>query len=180
MFLKQFQVHSEIEQKIESPVVTWGSLVWLMLFCHSWKLNSNQQFFFLEMIFQNHSLCAGVLLALALAWQFWSCIFLFKNILFFLIRHSKDFFLFFFFLVFLGSLPILSDYLGIGCSGWCSQVHLVLFKHVVKIFRKFFLKYCLSVVSIPLVGFLFQDLLLAVCWGFFAFHHYFFFLLNSF
>lgn len=47
---------------------------------------------------------------------------------------------------------MLSEYLGIGCSGWCSQVHLVLFKYVVKIFRKFFLKYCLSVGSIPLVG----------------------------
>lgn len=174
MFLKQFQVHSEIEQKIESPVVTWGSLVWLMLFCHSWKLNSNQQFFFLEMIFQNHSLCAGVLLALALAWQFWSCIFLFKNILFFLIRHSKDFFFFFFF-VFLGSLPILSDYLGIGCSGWCSQVHLVLFKYVVKIFMKFFLKYCLSVVSIPLVWFSFSGLTVSCMLGLFCLSPLFFF-----
>lgn len=136
-----------------------------MLFCRSWKLNSNQEFFSLEMIFQNRSLCSGVLLALGLACQFWSCIFLFENILFFLPRHSKDFFFFF---IFLRSLPMLSEYLGIGCSGWCSQVHLVLFKYVVKIFRKFFLKYCLSVGSIPLVWFSFSGLTVSCMLGLFC------------
>ena len=178
MFFKRFLWSQwNWAENTESPVVTWGSLVWLMLFCHSWKLNSNQQFFSLEMIFQNHSLGTGVLLALGLACQFWSCIFLFKSILFFLLRHSKDFFFFF---VFLRSLLILSQYLGIGCSGWCSQVHFVLFKNVGKIFRRFFLKYSLCVGSVRFVWFSFSGLNVSCMLGLFCLSPLLFFLLDSF
>lgn len=63
-----------------------------------------------DTVFQNHSRGTGMPLATGLACRFWS--FLSPlNRLFFLLRHSRDFFSFF------QSLRILSAYLGIGCCG---------------------------------------------------------------